>query len=185
MLKSKQTMEIKDKYIFRPYSHIFPKLFDNESARLREVLGPEIKIDHIGSTAIPGLEGKGVIDILLIAPKSGWAEISEKLKTLGYEYKKKGEERENQRLFFMVNLPDRELGSRIYHIHLTYPGSSEEKRSLGFRNYLRAHPEEAREYAEIKRMAAEEAQKLSTKDEMRDTYGKSKEAFIQKILEKI
>jgi GrpB-like predicted nucleotidyltransferase (UPF0157 family) len=177
-------MELKDKYIFRPYNPNFPKLFGAEKGRLQKPLGNEAEIEHIGSTAVPGLGGKGVIDISVAVSKDEWPMISEKLIKLGYEYKKKDEERENQRLFFMANLPDEEMGTRIYHIHLTYPDSAELTKEIDFRNYLRTHPEAVREYADIKMKAAQAAQKFNTKEEMRDTYGKVKEAFIRDILEK-
>ena len=160
-------------------------MFEAEKERLQKTLGGEAKIEHIGSTAVPGLGGKGVIDVLIAAPRDKWAETSKKLKTLGYEYKKKDKERESEKLFFMTYLPDSELGSRIYHVHLTYSESPEVKNNLGFRDYLRSHPEEAEEYSQIKKLASEEAKKFSTKDEMRDTYGKVKEALIQKILAKL
>jgi GrpB-like predicted nucleotidyltransferase (UPF0157 family) len=51
-------MRLKDKYFFRPYNPIFPKLFENEKIRLRKALGKTVQIDHIGSTAVPGLGGK-------------------------------------------------------------------------------------------------------------------------------
>jgi len=106
-------MNLKDKYIFKPYNPIFSKLFDLEKKRLQNLLGLKIKIEHIGSTAVPGLGGKGVIDILLITPKDIWPEISEKLKILNYEYKKKDEKRESEKLFFMANMLDKEIGTRI------------------------------------------------------------------------
>jgi GrpB-like predicted nucleotidyltransferase (UPF0157 family) len=184
LLTTKFLMELKDKYIFRPYNPNFPKLFNAEKERLQKTLDGEAEIEHIGSTAVPGLGGKGVIDISVAVPKENWTETSEKLETLGYEYKKKDKERESQRLFLMADLPDEEMGTRIYHIHLTYPKSTELKREIGLRDYLRTHPEAVKEYADIKILAAKEAQKFNTKDEMRDTYGKIKEDFVRKILEK-
>jgi len=178
-------MELKDKYYFRPFNPIFPKLFENEKKRLQGTLGDSVRIDHIGSTSVSGLGGKGVIDISVVTSKTNWHEISEKLKSLGYEYKKKDVERENERLFFMANLPDEELGTRLYHIHLSYPESPEFKREIGFRDYLRTHPKEIQKYAEIKKLAAEHAQKFETKDEMRDVYGQTKENFIKEVLQKI
>lgn len=175
-------MELKDKYIFRPYSPLFPKLFASEKERLQNSLGEDIRIEHVGSTAVPGLGGKGVIDILAVGPKENWGHISEELEKLGYEYKKKDEEREKERLFFMATLPDPDIKTRIYHIHLSYPESPEVLRMIKFRDYLRNHPKEAEEYSQIKKMAADEAQTKTTKDEMRDTYGKIKENFIKKIL---
>jgi len=178
-------MKLEDKYIFRPYNTIFPKLFDLEKIRLQKILGKDIQIDHIGSTAVSELGGKGVIDISVAAPKNDWDEISKKLKSAEYEYKKKDAESEKERLFFMANILDEELGTRIYHIHLTYPESSELKNEIGFRNYLRTHPQARGEYASIKTNAAQEAQKFKTKDEMRNTYGKIKDSFIQRILKKL
>ena len=178
-------MKLKDKYYFRPYNPIFPKLFSDEKKRLQKYLGNSVQIEHMGSTAVPGLGGKGVIDISVSAPKLKWPEISEKLAEAGYEYKKKDEEREKERLFFMANLPDRELGTRLYHIHLSYAESPELKKELGFRDYLRTHSADAEKYAEIKKQAVEEARKFTTKNEMRDTYSKVKQDFIEEILKKI
>lgn len=178
-------MKLKDKYIFRPYNQIFPILFESEKLRLQKILGGNAQIDHIGSTAVPGLGGKGVIDISVVIPKKDWPEISKKLEGVGYEYKKKDAEREKERLFFMANLPDEELGTRLYHIHLSYPESPEFKKEIGFRDYLRSHSEEAEEYAEIKRNAAEEAQKFTSKNKMRDTYSQTKKDFIEKVIKKL
>lgn len=175
-------MELKDKYIYRPYNPIFPALFAKEKERLQNPLGENIRIEHVGSTAVPGLGGKGVIDLLVIAPKDNWESVSKELEGLGYEYKKKDVETEKERLFFMADLPDPEIGTRIYHIHLSYPDSPEAMRMIKFRDHLRSHPKDAEEYSQIKKSAAEEAQKLSSKDEMRDTYAKIKENFIKKIL---
>jgi GrpB-like predicted nucleotidyltransferase (UPF0157 family) len=178
-------MNLKDKYVFRPYSSIFPELFKREERRLRSVLGEGIRIEHIGSTSVPGLGGKVVIDILVLSPKGSWEKIKGKLKALGYLYRPKDRERESEKLFFMADLADSELGTRLYHVHLSFDGSSELKNSIGFRDYLRAHPKELKEYAAIKKKAALEAQKFSSKDEMRDIYGKVKEEFIEKVLSKL
>lgn len=56
------------KYVFRPYDPIFPKLFIKEKNRLKKFLGRTVLIEHVGSTAIPGLGGKGIIDIAIAAP---------------------------------------------------------------------------------------------------------------------
>lgn len=177
-------MKLKDKYVFRQYNLDFPELFEKEKLRLQNTLGKKVSIEHIGSTAVFGLGGKGVIDISVAVSKNKWVETSEKLKILGYKYKKKDEEQESQRFFFMANLPDDELGTRIYHIHLTYSESDELKREIGFRDYLRKNSRAAKEYAILKKMAVEKAHKFNTKNEMRDVYGKMKEAFIQKIIKK-
>jgi GrpB-like predicted nucleotidyltransferase (UPF0157 family) len=178
-------MDLKDKYIFRLYNPIFPELFKKEKERMQKVLETSVQVEHIGSTAVPGLGGKGVIDISVSTPKENWPDISSKLESLGYSYKEKDEERENEKLFFMTNLPDKELGTRIYHVHLTYPESIELKRSLGFRDFLKTHSKEKEEYAEIKKKAAEAVKNLSTKDEMRDLYDKMKKDFIENVLNQL
>ena len=178
-------MDLKDKYIFRPYNPIFPELFKNEKERMEKILGDNLQIEHIGSTAVLGLGGKGVIDILISIHKNQWPGTAAKLKSLGYEYRKKDEEREKEKLFFMADLPDNEFGTRLYHVHLTYPESYELKKSLGFRNFLRTHPKEREEYAEIKRRASESVKNLPTKDEMRDLYGKTKNDFIERTIMKL
>jgi GrpB-like predicted nucleotidyltransferase (UPF0157 family) len=178
-------VELKDKYVFRPYNEIFPVLFEQEKELIQKMLEGNFQIEHIGSTAVPGLGGKGVIDISIAVPKDRWPEISEKLKSLGYEYKKKEAEREKERLFFMANLPDEELRTRLYHIHLSYPESPELLKQIGFRDYLRIHPEAAKEYAKLKKLTAQTAQKFKTKNEMRDTYEQVKKDFIESILKKL
>jgi len=178
-------MKLQDKYYFRPYNSMFPRFFESEKERLQKFLGKSIQIDHIGSTSVPGLGGKGVIDISVVVPKKDWAKTSKNLKTAGYEYKKKDAESEKERLFFMANLPDKELGTRLYHIHLSYPESPEFKREIGFRDYLRKHAGTLKEYTKIKMKAAEEAQKFTTKNKMRNTYNTIKTDFIKEVINKI
>jgi len=178
-------MELKDKYRFRPYSEDFPKMFTNERERLSSVLGDNIQIEHVGSTAVPGLGGKGVIDILVIAPKEKWNKVSADLNLLGYEYRKQDPDRERERLFFQTNLPDNQLGTRLYHVHLTYPESLEGKRMIGFRDHLKENPKAVSEYAKIKDAASKTVKNLATKDEMKIKYGKIKEGFIERIIARL
>lgn len=176
-------MELKDKYKFRPYNAIFPKLAEKEIERTRKVFGNMVQLEHVGSTAVPGLGGKGVIDLLMVVPKERWRDASEKLSKLGYEYKKNAGV-VGERLFFQINLPDNEIGSRLYHLHLTYNGSRDHKELVGFRDYLRGHPDKAREYAGIKSKAAKAVENLATKDEMKEKYGTMKKDFIEEIVNK-
>jgi GrpB-like predicted nucleotidyltransferase (UPF0157 family) len=176
-------MELKEKYKFRPYSENFSILASNEIERIGKSIDTS-DIEHVGSTAVPGLGGKGVIDILMVAPKEKWVLLGEKLTTLGYEYREKASDPEKRR-FFHANLPDEELGTRLYHLHLVYPESTEIKKMIGFRDYLRAHPEDTKKYAEIKEIAAKAVANLATKDEMKEKYGEIKRKFIESILAKI
>ena len=179
-------MKLKEKYKFRPYNKIFPKLAEREINRIKDSINKGVEIEHVGSTAVPSLGGKGVIDILIIAPKENWDEIGKNLSQLGYEFREKASD-PNERKFFHADLPDNELGTRLYHIHMhmVYPESPEIRELVGFRDYLRNHPLEAKEYAQIKEKAAKAVENLATKDEMRQMYGQMKKEFIEKILKEL
>ena len=143
------------KYVFKPYSKIFPKLFQKEKERISRNLKEVQAIEHVGSTAIPGLGGKGIIDIAIAVDKAGMEEAKSRLQELGYEFRPSFSTPD--RFYFIIYLPDPEEESRRYHIHLTYPENGKWKELIGFRDYLRHHPEELQEYAELKKQAALEA----------------------------
>ena len=143
------------KYVFKPYSESFPKLFATEKKRISSYFSVTSDIQHVGSTAVPGLGGKGIIDIAIAVNKKDTETASKQLQELGYEFRPQFST--DDRLYFVIHLPDAEEGTRRYHVHLTYPESSDWKNLIGFRNYLICHPTKAEEYAEIKRNAAIEA----------------------------
>ncbi len=76
------------KYLFRPYSKIFPELFEKERERIAPHLKQSVIIDHVGSTAVPELGGKGIIDIAIAASKEEMDLIAEQLQLLGYDFRK-------------------------------------------------------------------------------------------------
>ncbi len=131
-------------------------------------------IEHVGSTAVPGLGGKGIIDIAIAVRKEDMNVVSEQLQSLGYEFRPTFSTPD--RFYFILYLPDPEEGSRRYHVHLTYPENSEWKDFIGFRDYLRNHPKELLEYAEMKRQAVVEANHNG------ERYRKLKEPMFQKII---
>lgn len=161
------------KYVFKPYSATFPILFENEKKRIESLLKKPLAIEHVGSTAIPGLGGKGIIDIAIAVEKRDMESISIQLQTLGYEYRPAFST--SDRYYFIIYLPDPEEGERRYHVHLTYPENSEWQQFLGFRDYLRNHPEEAEEYAQMKKQAAAEANQEG------ERYRKIKEPMFKKV----
>ncbi len=85
---------------------------------------------------------------------------------------------EDQHLFFKIELPDPIEGTRKYHIHLNFPGATDYKNALKFRDYLRNHPEDVERYAEVKQRAAEMA------NEDKHAYMSIKSPVIQEILDK-
>ena len=161
------------KYIFNHYSKIFPELFQKEKERIRLSIHIPLTIEHVGSTAVPGLGGKGIIDIAIAVDRQNLELVSTQLQTLGYEFRPQFSTPD--RHYFITFLPDPEEENRRYHIHLTYPENEEWNNFLGFRDYLIHHPEDAQEYAEIKRKAALEANQDG------EMYRKLKEPIFKKV----
>lgn len=160
------------KYVFKPYSEQFPGLFEREKKRILAVLGG-LSIEHVGSTAVPGLGGKGIIDIAIGAKREDFERAKAALVGLGYEFRPSFST--SERLYFVSFLPDEDEGTRRYHVHVVEPEGAEWRQLVGFRDYLRLHPEEAREYAEIKKAAALEA------DEDGKKYRQLKERAFKKF----
>ena len=161
------------KYVFKPYSKIFPELFLKEKERIASHVKTVLSIEHVGSTAIPNLGGKGIIDIAIAVHKRDMDSVSQQLQNLGYEFRPNFSTPE--RYYFIVYLPDPEEGQRRYHVHLTYPENGEWHQFIGFRDYLRTHPQEMEEYAEMKRRAAAEA------NHQGEQYRKIKEPIFKKV----
>ncbi len=156
------------KYIFKPYDPIFPELYQKEEQRLKKVLGDKHLIEHIGSTAVPNLGGKGIIDIMVVVPEKLMNQISQLLqKQAGYEFRASGGDKE--RLFHQH---DR------YHVHVTFQESESWKKAVAFRDYLIQHPKGLKRYAQIKQRAATQAKGD------RDIYLAIKQPIIDEIIQK-
>jgi GrpB-like predicted nucleotidyltransferase (UPF0157 family) len=164
------------KYEFKPYNPDCPKLFSKEMKRLAEALLGEYQIEHIGSTAVPGLGGKGIIDIMIATTRSEMENISEQAQKAGYIFRPLACTK--TRLFLRTEYPEDFSNGIAYHLHITFPESADWKEAIAFRNYLRAHPEDLEKYAEIKKQAAQEA------NENTDKYKSIKEGIIKEIIRK-
>ena len=132
------------------YQEIWPQLFSVARDLLLKTLG-EIVVDiqHIGSTSVPGLAAKPIIDILLEVKDIGALDSSESLmKSIGYE--PKGE-------FGILGRRHYQKGgdNRSHHIHAFESGDFNLIRHLAFRNYLRCHPEIVKEYGKLKKKIAD------------------------------
>ncbi len=152
------------------YDETAPQLFEETRGVLEKLL-PEAEIHHVGSTAIPGLGGKGIIDIMIAIPD--WktkAQDGEKLVELGFAHV---HPEENGRIF-MSRVGD--TVKNDVHIHLTYIGSPEYQNMLAFRDYLLAHPDEAANYQKQKH------QWLKSASGHRQFYTASKNDYIAQIL---
>lgn len=139
-------------YVFKPYHPTFPELFEKEKIRLKVYLTEDCLIEHIGSTAVPGLGGKGIIDIYIAALENRLRIISDRLLDAGYMLREDNEK--TKHVTHIIDLPDPIEHSRRYHIHLGAPSTGNFTRIIAFRDYLRRHPEDVKKYAEIKEKAA-------------------------------
>jgi GrpB-like predicted nucleotidyltransferase (UPF0157 family) len=154
-----------------PYDPAWPAKFEEEATLLRRGLAPWLvgPIEHIGSTAVPGLAAKPVIDIMagvqtLEASRPAIAVAID----LGYCYWPYQADLEH---WFCKPSP----AHRTHHLHLTPIGSPQWARAIAFRDYLRGHPETAHDYAALK-------QRLAREHHLdREAYTDAKRPFIDRI----
>lgn len=132
------------------YSDTWPDLFRGLGGRLRDAVGDvALRIDHIGSTAVPGLAAKPIIDVQIsVESLEPTAPFREPLERLGFVFRATNTERTKR---YFREPP----GRRRTHIHVRRAGSFAEQLPLLFRDYLRTHPTECDEYASQKRAFAE------------------------------
>lgn len=162
----------KVKLIF--YKPIWKKLYKKEEKSLLNAFGEDIlDIQHVGSTSIPGVKSKPIIDIA-VGIKS--LKIGKKfivpLKKLGYGYK--GDAGVKGRLFFAKG----NKGNRTHYLHVEKLNCKNWKNHIIFRDYLKKHKKAVKEYNKLKERLAKEF-----KDD-RDQYTAKKEFFIRKIINK-
>jgi GrpB-like predicted nucleotidyltransferase (UPF0157 family) len=153
-----------------PYRSDWDELFRVERARLVASLGiPVTAIEHIGSTAVPGLSAKPIVDIMIganrVPPPAAW---SEALATLGYEAL--GEAGVPGRWYFRLR------ATPFRNAHIVEQGGAHWVKNLAFRNYLRRSPEAAREYESAKRAA------ISAGATTLVAYSRAKRAVVEDLL---
>ena len=131
------------------YDPAWPERFAELGRELRGGLGGvALRIDHIGSTAVPGLAAKPIIDIQIsVAAFEPLDAFRQPLERLGYVYRADNPERTKR---YFREPP----GRRRTHLHVRRAGSFSEQWALLFRDYLRVHHEVAAEYAALKRRLA-------------------------------
>ncbi len=128
-----------------PYDQQWPLQFLAEKGQLQTILGREVRIEHIGSTAVSGIHAKPVIDILIGVLDLNCInqEIIQELNKLRYIYQPQFEIDLPFRRFF---IKDDVKGNRTHHLHIVRYPSSWWARHIVFRDYLRSHSEQARQY---------------------------------------
>ena len=154
--------------LWQPHREDSPERFQTEAGRVHAALGgAAIAIEHVGSTAVPGLPGKPTVDVLVGVdhlPPDGW--LIEALESIGYEYRP--EHSTPDRHYFRKG----PTYPRESNIHIVVFGDRPWADAILFRDYLRSHPQQAEAYGGLKREASREP----------DAYGPSKATFIVEAL---
>jgi len=158
--------------VVAPHDPTWRSAFEAESRQVAAALGGNlIAIHHIGSTSIPDIYAKPVIDILVeVADMTDVDLRSQEMDALGYEVM--GEFGIEGRRYFRK---DDAQGTRTHQVHVFQSGSDQIARHLAFRDYMIAHPEEARSYSDLKKRLAD------THCDDPDGYMDGKDGFIKEI----
>ena len=158
------------------YDPGWPSAFEAEASRLRAALkAVALRIDHNGSTAIPGLAAKPIIDIQIsVAALQPLPAYGPALEALGYTHVPHPDDSFSPFFHRPIEWP------HTHHVHVVERGGREERRTLAFRDYLREHPDEARAYEELKRSTA--AQTAGVDRESQERYAMAKTDFIERVV---
>lgn len=155
-----------------PHDPRWRDAFEAEAKQVAAALGENaVAIHHAGSTAIPGIHAKPIIDLLVEVRDVAETDArSAAMASLGYQVM--GEYGMPGRRYFRKDGAD---GTRTHHVHAFLAGSGEVERHLAFRDYLIAHPADARRYGELKRKLAAEHPRDA------DAYMDGKDGFIREM----
>jgi GrpB-like predicted nucleotidyltransferase (UPF0157 family) len=162
-----------DPVIIVEYDPSWPEICQELRAPVVEALGDlVVTVEHVGSTAVPGLAAKPIIDMDVVVPSiTDIPESIVRLATLGYVHR--GD----------LGIPGREAfispaGKPKHHLYVCALGSDELRRHRAFRDYLLSHPAYARSYEELKKAAAIRF----TND--RAAYNEAKTQFVKMVLQR-
>ncbi|QUN11819.1 GrpB family protein [Clostridium sp. C1] len=157
--------------VLKPYDENWPVLFEREKQRISTILKDKaLMIEHIGSTSVPGLIAKPIIDILLVVEDAGKEEdYVDDLVAHGYILRIKEPDFENHHMFLG---PDTDI-----HLHVFSQDSKEIEKYLLFRNYLRNHQEAKEFYANTKKALAKKKWKYV------QNYADAKSDVVQQIMD--
>jgi GrpB-like predicted nucleotidyltransferase (UPF0157 family) len=171
---------IREEISLLPYDPEWPNAFQEEAEHLRGLLPQKLirRIEHFGSTSVPGLSAKPVVDMLVEVSSLEETKnvVVPILRSAGYEYfwRPTIDDQPPWYAWFIKRNP---RGERTHHIHMV-EGDSELWERLLFRDYLRAFPAEAGNYAQLKRTLSKDFQ------HDRAAYTKGKTEYIQSVMKK-
>jgi GrpB-like predicted nucleotidyltransferase (UPF0157 family) len=155
------------------YDPAWPERFRQIAAPLRAALGnAALRIDHIGSTSVPGLDAKPIVDLQIsVAALEPMRRYRGPLERLGYRWREDNPDLSKR--YFREG-----EGEPRTHIHVREAGSLAEQLALAFRDYLRVHEEDARAYAVLKHSLA------VTHRRDRAGYTDAKEPFVWEVMKR-
>jgi GrpB-like predicted nucleotidyltransferase (UPF0157 family) len=164
--------EPRSQIVVVPHDPLWIAAFTSAAKEAAPALGKNLlEIHHIGSTAIPGIYAKPIIDMLpVVADIAAVDQCISQMNSLGYE--SRGEYGIPGRRFFYR---DDSAGMRTHQIHAFQMGSPAITRHLAFRDFLRAHPDIALQYSELKRRLAD-----AHPNDI-EAYMDGKDAFIKEV----
>jgi GrpB-like predicted nucleotidyltransferase (UPF0157 family) len=155
------------------YNPEWPARYGVIEKRIREALGDRVVlIQHVGSTSVPGLAAKDIIDVdLVVADPTAEEAYVPDLQAAGFQFQFR-EPKWYQHRFFHFEEP-------YTNLHVFGPDSAEVVRHQMFRDWLREHPDDCARYVEAKRGAAEAT---TAADEKTQQYNERKEPVVLEIL---
>ncbi len=161
------------------YDPEWSRLFEEERRQLaRDPPADQVlAIEHAGSTAIPGMAAKPIVDIFIAVPSIDRARTTlvEPIEALGYVYW--AENPDKDRMFFVKGMPP--YGERrTHHIHVFEPTSEFWQRALVFRDHLRERGDEAERYQQLKRSLA-----VRHRSD-REAYSRAKDEYVKAVAQK-
>ena len=149
--------------------------FEDERGRLAVALDPWLvePVEHIGSTSVPGLVAKPIIDMLAVVEDiDDAAAAAGPLGELGWVLAPEPDDRRERKLSFCTP----SVALRTHHLHVVERDAPDWRGWLAFRDYLRRHPEQAREYGELKTRLADQH---GADPNQRDAYRAGKADWIR------
>lgn len=169
-----QREAIREPVRLAPYDPAWPAAFEAERERLRALFAPELRaIEHVGSTAIPGMPAKPIVDLLAGVESMAVADgLFERVLLHGYTTSRAFNEMLADRRWFMRLLH----GRRTHHLHLVVLGSPTWREHLLFRDRLRSNAVLAESYARLKLELAERFM------HDREAYTDAKSEFVSSVL---
>lgn len=160
--------------IIASYDPDWPRVYEEESRLIRATVGTLIhSLEHCGSTSVPGLAAKPIIDIIAgVEGREAAEECRKRLTAIGYDDASPGD---NPDWYYCLGKGPHSPG---FHLHLVKEGSTHHLKHIIFRDWLRTHPEDTQAYQELKLNLAEKHR------DNRVAYTGSKTEFIDRIVEK-